>query len=259
MAYRGLTPQMVAQAALGGYNFGQKWGRVYKDWRYANRGNGGGGKRIKRSNRGYVGNRGYYGRFNRASSYAAARGERKFFDLAFDDTSVPNTGTILDSANEIAQGTGEDDRLGRKCTIVRFDWRYTIQLLAGTTADASEIIRVIIYLDKQCNGVTATVANILETVDYQSFYNLSNSNRFSILYDKTHAINATAAFGATGDGTIAKSIARRFGKNCRIPLEFSSTTGIISEIRSNNIGILLIARDGGIASFQSSIRLRFTG
>lgn len=62
-------------------------------------------------------------------------------------------------------------------------------------------------------------------------------------------------------GVVSNSAVVRNGsfyKKCNVPLEFSSTTGAITEIRSNNIGVLLISAEG-TAKFDSSIRIRFTG
>ena len=59
-------------------------------------------------------------------------------------------------------------------------------------------MRVMLYHDKQANGATAAVLDILESADYQSFNNLVNSGRFRILMDRTYAMNyLTLASGGT--------------------------------------------------------------
>ncbi len=196
---------------------------------------------------------GFFGRFG-------AGGELKFHDVDLDDASIDQGATITPSINLIAQGTTESQRIGRKCTIRSINWRFRLNKSTVTAATATaEIIRVILYLDKQCNGATAAVADILETDDFQSFNNLANKSRFRTLMDRTYVMEAQAG---GGDGTTEDYgetiISDDLFKKVNIPVEFSATTGAITEIRSNNIGVLIISETGGLASFASKIRLRFS-
>ncbi len=187
------------------------------------------------------------------------RGELKFFDLDLDDATIATGGTVTDSINKIAQGITEVTRIGRKCTIRQINWRYVITLAAQTASgDTSDVVRVIMFLDKQCNGATATVANILESADFQSFNNLGNKNRFRTLSDKTYDLVARAG---GGDGTTEDYgediVTDSFYKKCNIPIEYNAAAGAITEIQSNNIGVLLISQTGK-TGFGSKIRLRFS-
>lgn len=213
---------------------------------------------IRPAQRGFVQTSGFYGRYARNGTVGA---ELKFHDLDIDDAVVAANGTIAQvSCNLIAQGVTESQRIGRKCTIRNINWRYQIQLPnAQNMTSVLDTVRVILYQDKQANGATATVTGILESDDFQSFNNLANKGRFTILMDRTHAINATAG---SGNGT-ANDVAGReqnytFFKKCAMPIEFDSTTGAITEIRSNNIGVLLLGQQG-FAAFNSKMRLRFEG
>ncbi len=202
--------------------------------------------------RGYVRTGGYYGGT-----------EVKFHDVNLDDALIAATGTVTASINLIAQGTTESERDGRKCTIKKIGWNYSIilpEIDAVATAATGDTVRVIMFLDKQANGAAATTGDILESTDYQSFYNLANGSRFKIYYDKTHSINyRTLASDGAGVVSSAKVVLNSsFSKMCNIPLEFDATTGAITEIRSNNLGVLLISQDG-VATFDSKIRLRFVG
>ncbi len=185
--------------------------------------------------------------------------ELKFFDLDLDDALVASAGGITDSINKIPQGVTEITRVGRKCTIRQINWRFDLQLPTQTAASAgSDTIRVLMYLDKQANGATASITDILETADFQSFNNLSNKNRFRTLMDRTYAINAEAGGGdGTTEDYAATTITDSFYKKVNLPIEFNSTAGAITEISSNNIGVLLISRSG-LVNFTSKIRLRFS-
>ncbi len=191
-----------------------------------------------------------------------AVGELKFHDLDVDDAVVSSGGTIAeDSCLTIAEGNGESDRIGRKITVQAIMWRYSMQLpVQAAGANSSEDLRVILYQDKQTNGTAATITGILESADYQSFRNLSNQGRFLILHDRTYSLNSMSG---GGDGTtnftgeVTKNVT--FFKKVNIPIEYdnSATLGVITSMRSNNIGVLTISRSG-FPVFDSKMRIRYT-
>ncbi len=198
---------------------------------------------------------GYYGRLKNGPEY-------KFFDLDIDDAVVAAGANIVqDSCNKIPQGVTEVTRVGRKCVIKKIGWKF--QMILPTTAVATattDICRVILYLDKQANGATATTTGILESDDFQSFNNLANKNRFRTLMDRTYQLKCPAGSGRGSTDTLSygeDAIQDSFYKNCNIPLEFSATTGAITEITSNNIGVLILSGDG-LVGFFSKMRLRFS-
>ncbi len=186
--------------------------------------------------------------------------ELKFFDLDVDDTAIAATGTIASSSlNLIAQGTDENERIGRKVTIKSVFIRFEVRLPTQTQgANASDVARIIVYQDKQANGAAATVLGILESANYQSFNNLTNRKRFRTLMDRTYDLVAAAG---GGDGTTEDYgqviISDTLFKKVNIPIEFNATVGAITELNSNNIGILTISRTG-LAAYASKVRIRFT-
>ncbi len=188
-------------------------------------------------------------------------GELKFHDIDVDDTVVA-AGAVVQNAgsvNLIPQGVTEITRIGRKCTIVSINWRYEVTLptLASGGGGTGDVLRVILYVDKQCNGATAANTDILESADYQSFNNLANASRFVKLMDKTYPMNYQAGAGdGTANDQSGYQIEGAFYKKCNIPLEFSAGTGALTEIRSNNIGVMVCSRDGA-GGFASKLRLRF--
>ncbi len=212
---------------------------------------------------GYYRKAGYYPGANRGP-------ELKFFDILVSDAVIAAGGTIQTPTNPagafasivgIPSGTGESERIGRKCQVRSINWRYRLSLsetIAGTPPE--ETVRVILYLDKQTNGAAASVTDILELNDYQSFNNLSNKSRFRVLMDRTHNLNSTAGgpvTASTGDWA-GQRLNFSFFKKCSIPLEFSSTTGNLTEMRSNNLNVLLLSDTGGLTTFTSRMRMRFS-
>ncbi len=199
---------------------------------------------------------GYYGR------YSGRNAELKFHDFQLDDSVIVASGQITDSVNLIAQGITESTRVGRKCTIRSIQWRYRVELPkkdAVGTPTGGDSVRIIMYVDKQCNGATAVVGDLLETGNWQSFRNLSNQGRFTILMDRLVNINyltmASDGAGLVSEDNVFKD--GTYNKQCNLPIEFDNTVGAITEIRSNNIGTLILAASG-VAGFKSNIRLRFS-
>lgn len=215
-------------------------------------------RKIQRGQRGYLRTAGYY-----RQTAAKASVELKFHDVDLDDAVVATGGTITDSINKIAQGVTESERIGRKCNIRSIQWRMNVSLPtldAQALAQVEDTVRTILYQDTQCNGATAAVTDILEAANWQSFNNLANKGRFKILMDKEVDLNPLA-IASDGDGLMTTAGVTRthtFFKKCNIPVEFSATTGAITEIRSNNLGVLQISQSGK-GSFESKIRLRFVG
>ncbi len=195
--------------------------------------------------------------------YSVPNGEMKFHDVDLDDAVIEATGAITASINLIPQGVTEKTRIGRKCTIRSIGWKFQMQILEGdaqATPVNADTVRVIMYVDKQANKLTAAVTDILETADFQSFNNLANSGRFRTLMDRTYDLNPNA-IGSDGAGlmsTAGKTLSDSFYKKCNIPIEFTAGTGAITEITSNNIGVLLISGQDEVTFFGSKIRLRFS-
>ncbi len=186
--------------------------------------------------------------------------EVKFFDLSIDDALMASGGTVEQpSVNIIRQGTGDSQRVGRKCLIKAIGWRFQVSLPAQTdVALGADTARVILFQDKQCNKAAAVVLDVLESADFQSFNNLSNTGRFRTLMDRTYSLNATAGAGQNAsDSSSLFVIDDTVFLKLATVIEFNADAGVIADINSNNIGVLLISRNGR-ASFSSQMRVRFT-
>lgn len=190
--------------------------------------------------------------------------EKKFLDVTTNDADMATGAQIFNSGTQcvIAQGAGESQRIGRRVTITNINWRYLITLPSqDAMTECAEVVRVMCIWDKQANLATATAANVLSAANIYGFNNLDNINRFVVLHDKIHTINATAAIHtgaviATGD----RNEYFEMYKRCSIPIEYTGATGAIGEITSNNIFCMAITEDGDntAVAFESIMRLRYT-
>lgn len=209
--------------------------------------------------RGYARTQGRYsGRF---SNYGSGnRPEQKFFDTTntfnFDSTGeVPATGQLC----IIPQGVNESERVGRKVTIKHIMMRGFLIPVAGTWTGGSEVIRLMLVQDTQCNGAAATWSGangVLESDTVHAFRNLENSNRFKILKDWYTVLNAQAGVTTSFNQTTRTFF---FSKNCSIPIEWDSvaTTGALTTIRSNNLFLIARGANDDQVAYSGVTRLRY--
>ncbi len=188
--------------------------------------------------------------------------ELKFHDVLFSDAVITTAGDVTATLNLIAQGVTESTRVGRKCTLKSFAWHFDMDLPevdAAATPAGGDVVRVILFLDKQANGAALVVTDFLEINNYQSFNNLANSSRFRTLMDRSYDLNY-ASLASDGAAVVSQSdvvLHDSFYKDFVIPLEFNAAAGALTEIRSNNLCAILISKTG-LAGFTSRIRIRFT-
>lgn len=206
---------------------------------------------------GFTRRTGFYGRYH--TSVSKGTGELKFYDDDLAQFIVPDTGIIVDSVNKVAQGVGESDRIGRKFTIKRIEMA-SIWILPGLTAINAgyDTILCLVYLDKQANGVAATITDLLtDTVNDKALSrsNVANKNRFRIL--KRFLITISPNTTDSADGTVSVARHTDWSIPCNIPIEMSATSGAMSTIRSNNIGLAFISQIGN-AAVKFTTRIYFS-
>lgn len=205
--------------------------------------------------------------------------EKKFLDMTCTNTSLPTGGQVCTTVGgetsdsqtivDIVQGTGQSERIGRKCTITKILGRFNFQFLEsadtalGEARIAHETVRLMILWDKQCNGTFPAPASILAQNLYNSYRNLANLKRFTMLHDRIYSWNTTAiaASVATPNNASERVVADyqvTIAKNVFIPIEYSAATGLLADITSNNIVILTWTKHGARMEMESSkVRLRF--
>lgn len=203
--------------------------------------------------RGYLRTGGSYGRFS-----GGPAGELKFFDTAISFTAdatgeVPATGQLC----LIPQGTGESARIGRNVVIKSIQLRLGADFVPGGAANASTNLNLYVMQDTQANGAAAGVTDIFTGTNLTSaLINLDNSQRFKIL--KKIRMNLTSAAGVTtAYNSVNKTI--DYFRKCHIPMDFSSTTGAITEIRSNNVFLVAGSSDSDdLIAVTGNARVRFS-
>lgn len=223
---------------------------------------------------GYTRTGGFFGRFNLGGAYSRLRRnpyvrrrdvEMKFHDVNTVDASVTTTAEASTSLNLIAQGTTQSQRIGRKCILKSVQCRGQVALAAqdDVAVPAGPLkFRIMLIWDKQANGAVPATSQILtDNTNINSFNNLANKGRFVTLYEYTDTLVQQAGSGTGVTGDWAGDIKQfQLYKKVNIPIEFDSTAGAITEIRSNNLFWVIYRQSAAVdnVTFTANVRLRFS-
>jgi len=197
--------------------------------------------------------------------------EVKFFDTAVsfnaDSTAeVPATGQWA----LIPQGDTQSTRDGRLARIKSIQFRGQIEGTngAGSVARVRGAIYIWVILDRQANGAAAAVTDVFTgTAAQNMLLNLNNSKRFKILHKEVVAPQTWGFYDSTvvTEGTFAVPL-EFYIPNVNILMDWDSTTGAITEIKSNNIfiiaGVSQVANGTTLDDeylVSGNARLRFVG
>lgn len=208
---------------------------------------------------GYTRTGGSYGRYGYSASRLGLTPEKKFFDTAlsfdFDLTAeVPASGQLV----LIPQGDTESTRDGRKAVIESVQIRAALSFVPAAAATAATITNLWLVLDTQCNGAAAAITDVFTSnVASTAMLNLNNSGRFKILKHWVHTWGPGAG-ATTAYNNVFKQL--EFYKKCKVPIDWSSTTGAITEIRSNNLFLMAGATGtDDLVHLEGNCRVRFRG
>jgi len=172
------------------------------------------------------------------SGSMASPSEIKFYDSAFAVVAIPGgPASVIDPTvvSGIVNGVGPSDRIGRRIKVVKVDYSFTIALNGAAAGLNSDAVRYDMWLDKQCNGLAPTAAELYTagaTLGTTQFPNLFNEKRFKRIYTKVHQFNPQAALGAV-TANVGIKLEGSFKPNCVV--EFDASTGAIGDLTSNNI------------------------
>lgn len=217
-------------------------------------------KRAMQPNPGYTRTGGYYGRFQ------GAAGESKFYDQLLSAT-IDTTGTNELSLVTIAQGVTESTRVGRKCTVTSINLKgyvlWAVNQAYNTMANTR--VKIVVCQDTQANGAACGWTDVYQSSTTIALRNLANSQRFKILKEWIVTPSSLAMTTTDNWATVANTVGLapctklKFNKKCQIPIEFSSTTGAVTELRTNNICIMAVSDLGDdVHTLQLQCRVRFT-
>lgn len=175
--------------------------------------------------------------------------EVKFFDTRHVNSFTPAAfaGTLYAATLvAIEEGIAGDQRIGRKIHVTGIGLKMLAVVPADGTTKASDDLRVIVYQDKQANGLIALIDDIYEDVpdtvtpSIVSFRNLTHSKRFKILHDEDYHLVSTYG-DSTSHGNA--SLTMKTWMNVNIPIYYESPAPAMSSITQSNIGILVFSSE----------------
>lgn len=188
--------------------------------------------------------------------------EQKVLDVEIDGAPVNSGGGIV-LLNGCVRGSDIFNRIGRKVVFTSILLRLQSynQALNNPLGNA---IRTVVFYDRQTNGVAPVLQNILSSNNGlaavptpQTPYNLNARNRFIIIYDKywgTHAASYSAGQVSGGD---PQTITHMFHKRLNLETIYSGNTGLVGDIQTGGIFVLIIADGSNTQLIDFHIRLRF--
>lgn len=159
-------------------------------------------------------------------------------------TSVSSTMSFT-LLNGLTQGTNQSQRLGNEVTMIGF--RIRGQFVVG---DATNLVRMLIIMDKQSNNTTPAVTDIFQfSLDPYSPINEDQRKRFQIVDDRS--------FDLSTSWQSCKHI--NFYKRVPHKVYYNGTGATISNIKKNSLYLCLISDSGAVShpTFVADIRLYY--
>jgi len=167
--------------------------------------------------------------------YAGIRGiinsELHYKDTSFNPTII-NTGNITFVTSGLAQGDGVSDRTGNSILLKSIFMRGTINMSSSAT---TTFVRLLFFLDKENDGATPAVTDVLASADYKSNYNLLQAKRFVALSDKTYTLDVV-----TGPRAFSW---KKLLKPPQTHVKFGGNTGNVADAREGHIFLLAITNE----------------
>ena len=195
--------------------------------------------------------------------YGLGAREKRFLDSNYNFGNVVAVGERVTSFLDIAAGTGESDRQGRKICLKGMNLRiraYVPPAIYGAGSNnGHDVLRCVLVLDKQTNGALANVTDVLESGSIFAFNNLVNRGRFRTLMDHFEDLKSPITWNGTNDYVGGKDVIinKYFKFKKPLYIEYSSTTGGIAERASNSLFLMMIS-ENGICNAHAYFRVRFT-
>lgn len=173
------------------------------------------------------------------------------FKETYTASNAASSGSFI-LLNGLSQGSAQDNRIGDQAHM------NSIRVRMQTSAiDATNTMRLIVFLDKAPKGVAPTQSELLETSVIGpavfAFTNPDNKERFTILYDKTWVQN-----GAAGADSLIKFVKANLKLNAKTNYGLGNA-GTIADISHNAIYAFIVS-DSGITAhptFNLATRVKF--
>lgn len=173
----------------------------------------------------YYYSRAYANRFlgyERRFETAASSKELKSIEISIQQTGTALQPGYFELLNLCVAGTGTEERVSRQLDMKSAFLRY--QILFSSTGNAAETIRLIVFVDRQCNASasTPTTAQLLEggttSNNVPRQLNLDNKDRFTVLADRHYALSANGQRAVVDKVYIPMNLKVTYGSANNVPI-----------------------------------------
>jgi len=157
---------------------------------------------------------------------------------------------VLIPVEDILAGSGEDSRTGNIIHITKIVFNYTL------FDSVPGLLRLIWFIDRQSNGTTPTLTQVLTSASFVSTYNTTNvighgGHRYAILGDETRTVNPGVAAAVQIVPLQTKTI------KTKIPIHYLASTGAATDVATNNVWCFVIANTATM-TLRHQCQIQFT-
>jgi len=198
--------------------------------------------------------RGFYGLWQ-----SRGRNELKVLDTSVNTNPVSTTTGTITLLNGVATGTDYVNRIGRKIIMKSLLFRLVVNPIPSGSVNGTfgDILRYIIVLDMQPNGVTFSGSDLLlNTGDVTAPLNLNNRDRFKVIADKMFKmpsfVTTTGSLTAGSPAPVCYKIYKKMSQE----VIFNATGSTIGSIQTGALFCFQVCSTGVIESTFTS-RVRF--
>lgn len=117
-------------------------------------------------------------KLHRVAALIARGSEKKYIESVFAAADPGNAGTVT-LLNGVAEGTDYSNRVGRKCRSHYLQYDLQISATVGAISANPVAYTIHFVLDRQPNGATATVANMVDLTSATATFALKNVQNYA--------------------------------------------------------------------------------
>lgn len=172
-------------------------------------------------------------------------------------TAVYGKWTVPVLLNGIAGGTTRTTRVGGSITMTKEQLRCYVNTVGSTAAPP---VRVAVVYDKQPPGSLPAVTDIWAADDFNSWLNISNSDRFLIIFDDIIQ-SSIGIDGTNGVAGIAQSYFKKFPSPGFQQKFLNNNGATIADVTAGAMYIMMATAPGSTATSTTLTyynRIRFT-
>lgn len=165
---------------------------------------------------------------------------------------------ILTSLLTVPQGLTSQSRVGKDIFITSLHFKFYLEMNQAQTDAIALVnsIRVLLVVDKQCNGSLPTLDTVLDKTDSggsevnpsMAYRKLKNSGRFTILKDSLKKLDMDFVVGTGGEsptfaGKMEQTVVCNINFKKALKITYSANTGGLAERTENNVFLYLISKN----------------